>query len=520
MSFATLLRDTVGAHGDRVAVTSGEIHRTYSELWAAACRLANALLSLGLRAGDRVATLGDNSDGSIEISCGLALAGLVRCPMYTQNPSAVHLYMLNAVEAAALIVEGAYYPEVSGRLAEAPSVRQVIVRGEPRDGTLSYADLVGGANDREPGVVVDEDAPHIIRFSSGTTGRPKGILHTARGWKAMGREFQQALPRFTADDAYLAAGPLSHAAGLLSWPVISSGARHVIMPKFDVDEFIELVAQERCTLTLLVPTMIQRIVNHPDASRHDLSSLRAIFYGAAPISERTLTDAIRLWGPVLHQLYGQSEAPAITVLPARHHDDGDKDAARWRRSAGRPTSNTTIKILDDNDRELPVGGVGEICARTPGMMREIWRDPIATAERMTPDGYVRTRDVGSLDQDGFLYLSDRKEDLIISGGFNIWPAEVENALCSHPAVLEAAVVGVPDENWGETVLAAVVLRDGCQADAADLIGWCRDRIGAVKKPTRIEFSKEPLPKSGVGKVMRRAIREKYWKDEVRAIRGA
>jgi len=518
--FTTALRDSCGRHADRVAVSFKGAGQTYRGLWSRSCRLANALLALGLRPGERVATLGDNNADSIEIVCGLALAGLVRCPMYVQNTPDVHLYMLNVVEAAALIVEHSYYDEIAPRLGEAPSLRHAIVQGDGRDGGCGYANIVASGADHDPGVTIADDDPYIIRFSSGTTGRPKGIVHTVGGWAAMGCEFQTSLPSFTPDDAFLVAGPLSHAAGLLSWPLILCGARHVVMSKFAVEDFVDLVELERCTLTLLVPTMIQLIVNHPAAADRDLSSLRAIFYGAAPISDRTLEDALRLWGPVLHQIYGQSEAPALTVLPARLHIGDAGPDQRRRRSTGQPTRNTRLKILDDDGAELPIGQAGEICARTPGMMQGIWGDPGATAERITPDGYLRTRDVGSLDDQGFLYLSDRKEDLIISGGFNIWPAEVENALCSHPAVMEAAVVGVPDEKWGETVLAVVVLRAGRQAGEAELMSWCRERIGAVKKPTRVEFSDEPLPKSGVGKLLRRSVRQKYWQGEERAIRGA
>jgi acyl-CoA synthetase (AMP-forming)/AMP-acid ligase II len=521
LDFVSALRRTTQQHGKRKAVTFAGAHQSYDALWERACRLANALRLLGLMPGDRVATLADNTADSVEIVCGLALAGLVRCPMYVQNPADAHLYMLNAVEARALIVDEEYYLDLRGFLVDAPSLRHIVVQGQGATAAIGYHDLISNGSTDEPAVRISVEDPYIIRFSSGTTGRPKGILHSVRGWAAMGHAFQAALPPIEPTDSYLVAGPLSHAAGLVSWPMISSGARHVIMPRFDAGEFIDLAERERCTMTLLVPTMIQLIVNHPAVAHKDLSSLRAIFYGAAPISERTLTDALELWGPVLHQLYGQSEAPALTVLPASCHvTNGCEPNLRYLRSAGRPTPHTEIKILDDDDLELPAGQAGEICARTPGAMLKVWGDPVTTADRFTDDGYIRTRDVGYLDEQGFLYLADRKEDLIISGGFNVWPAEVENALCSHPAVMEAAVVGAPDDKWGETVVAVVLLRDGFHASPTDLIAWCRGKIGPVKKPTRVEFSDGPLPKNGFGKLLRRVVREKFWQGESRAIRGA
>jgi acyl-CoA synthetase (AMP-forming)/AMP-acid ligase II len=275
-----------------------------------------------------------------------------------------------------------------------------------------------------------------------------------------------------------------------------------VMAAFDPERFVSLVEQERCTTTLLVPTMIQLVINHPAAATADLSSLRAVIYGAAPISERTLADARVLWGDVLYQMYGQSEAVPLTVLTPADHVDGRL------RSAGRPTPHCDIRILDPDGNDLPPGQVGEIAAKSPAAMAAIWRDPQATAERILADGSVLTRDMGYLDEDGYLFLADRKEDMIISGGFNIWPAELENALASHPSVAEVAVIGVAHDKWGETPRAVVVLRHGYDAGEQELIDWTRDRLGAVKRVTSVEFV-DKLPKSPLGKVLRRAVRDRY-----------
>lgn len=521
MNFGEILRKSSILYSDNTAIAYGEQRQTFKELYDRSCRLANGLLDLGVEPGDRVAVLEDNSTQSLERIGGLAAGGFVRAPMYTQNVADVHVYMLNLIGARALIVDEQHLKSVSDRLADVPTLEHVIVSGSEATEHQSYSELIENASSDHPRPQIDEGSNHIIRFSAGTTGRPKGIVHTQRLWLQLGNELALALPRIGEDDSYLAAGPLSHASGLLAWPLITNGASHVILGPFDPAKFLEIIETDRITLSLLVPTMIAAIANHPDAKKRELSSLRAMFYGASPITERTLKDALGAWGNIMYQLYGQSENVPLTVLTPRHHIiDGTEEERSYLRSAGRPTPNTLLRIVDDEGNEVPNGQLGEIAALGPGRMKEIWGDPEATAARVTSDGFVRTRDVGYVDERGFLFLADRMEDLIISGGFNIWPAEVENALASHPAVLESAVVGVPDEKWGEAVLGVVVLREGHEATEEELIEHCRELIGSVKKPARVEFVREPLPKSAVGKLVRRQVRERYWTDEDRQIRGA
>jgi acyl-CoA synthetase (AMP-forming)/AMP-acid ligase II len=291
--------------------------------------------------------------------------------------------------------------------------------------------------------------------------------------------------------------------------LMARGCSVVVMERFDPAAAAALIERERCTFTMLVPTMIQLFVNHPDVRSRDLSSLRVLLYAGSPITEQAIRDARALLGDVLYQTYGQSEGIPLTILtPADHARgiEGDRDILR---SAGRPTPNSLVRIIDDEGNELGPGEVGEIAMYTPGQMRGLWNNPEASAERFTPDGFVKTRDIGYLDANGYLFLADRKEDMIISGGFNIWPAEIENALASHPAVLEVSVFGVPHPKWGETPVAVVVLRDGAAATDTELIDWCRQEIGSMKKPTRVEFRTQTLPKSAVGKVLRRSLRDAF-----------
>ena len=520
-SFADILRKAGTLYETRTAVVYGDRRLTYGELFERSCRLANTLCEQGVRPGDRVATLAENLSTSCEEITGLALGGFVRSPMYTQNPVEVHLYMLNLTGARALIVQDRYWEELAPHIHEAPTVKTILVHGGGGGRSLEYDWTIQEASSKDPLVSVSPHDVHIVRFSAGTTGRPKGICHTVGGWLAMGNEYSLGLPPLQALDRQLVAGPMSHASGLLVWPMIANGACHVIMPEFDAAQFLDLVESQRCTRAILIPTMIRILVDHPDVTRKDLSSLVAIYYGAAPIAEKTLHDARAIWGNIMYQLYGQSECLPISVLsPAYHRPEGTDRERAWLRSAGRPFPNVAVRIVDDDGKELPVGEMGEIVAFSPGGMKEIWNDPEATSKRFTADGWVRTRDIGYLDEDGFVYIADRKEDMIISGGFNIWPAEIENSLYSHPAVQEACVVGVPHEKWGETPKAVVVLKEGARATESELIDWCREQVGSVKKPASVDFSDEPLPKSPVGKMLRRLVKERYWEGHQRAVFGA
>jgi acyl-CoA synthetase (AMP-forming)/AMP-acid ligase II/ABC-type branched-subunit amino acid transport system permease subunit len=512
MDFPSLLRKSCRMHRDnRVATFEGH-HQTYGQLWERSCRLANALHSLGVQPGDRVALLGDNRLESVELVTGLALGNFVRVMLYTQNTASVQAYALDLVGATACIVDEKYAGDVLAIAGQVSSLKHVVVIGTPSlgSGAHSYEEMLANTTPTDPQVPVKPSDDHVIRFSAGTTGKPKGILFTTAGWISHCQNNQLYGAAMDEDSAFIAAAPMSHASGLPLWQVIMKGARFVIMSAFDPTRYLETIERERCTHTLLVPTMIQMVAAVPNAKDYDLSSIKAVLYGAAPITEKALRAGLDLWGNIMYQLYGQSEClDGAVLLPRYHRPDGDEREQRWLRSAGRPAPGSIITIRDDDGHELPTGEVGEICMKTPAHMKGIYGDPVATAARFTADGAVRTRDMGYLDDDYFLYIVDRKEDMIISGGFNIWPLEIENALSAHPDVQEVAVVGVPDEKWGEAVLAAVVLTEGSTVTEEELIAWAREKVGPVKKPKRIVVASQPLPKSPVGKLLRRQVREVY-----------
>ena len=489
-------------HGDRVAVRLGAEEQTYAELYERACRLANGLASLGVAPGEAVATLAANRLESVEEVVGIALAGAVRVPLYTHNPPAVHRHMLETSGARVLIVDAAQLAAAE-ELSSIPGLT-IVVHDADVPGTKSYATLLD-APAVDPDVPADDEAPFVIRFSSGTTGLPKAIMHREPSYRALGEALADLL-HLDAHAVQIVAGPMSHVSGVLIWPMLARGGTQIIMQRFDPEAF---VAQVRvgATHSILVPTMIQDILEVPGVDAAALASLRCIGYGGAPIDEQLLRRAIDVFPPVFVQLYGQSEVMPISSLPKSAHDPGDPGFSAGRlRTAGYPAPGVALRIVDDAGNDLPPGEIGEIAVRAEWVTDGLVGGSLE--ERLLPDGSLLTRDMGWVEE-GLLVVADRKDDMIISGGYNIWPKEIEDALAAHPAIESAAVFGVPHARWGETPVAVVRAHPGVEVTEEALVEWCRDRVGSVKKPTAIVVQDEPLPRNGTGKVLRRELRRAY-----------
>lgn len=506
MIIADLLRRSCQIHSSNVATTDVTGSLTYGEVWERSVRLVNALRSLGVRPGDRIATLGVNAVTTLEEMIGLAIGGYARTALHAMNAGEIHAYMLAHVGARALIVQAEYFAEFRHCF---DSVEHVIVHSAP-PGALDYEQLLASASPDDARVPVSGDDVIHLAFSSGSSGRPKPSVHTQDSWMHVTTDHVVIMPRLRQSDVYLAAAPLTHGASTLLYGLLAHGARVHMMPSFDAGEALRLIERERCSLTVLVPTMLQMLLTHPDLQTRDLSSLRAVVYAGAPISVATARAAQAVLGPVLYQVYGQSECLPATVLTPEDHAVGVGENAALLRSAGRACLNSSVRILDANGGDAGFGEVGEIVLHTRGRMREIFNDPGSTEARLTADGFVRTGDKGYLDADGYLFIVGRIDDMIISGGVNIWPAEIETVLVEHPAVEEAVVVGVPHSKWGETPHAVVTLRSGETTSERELIGYCRGRLGSMKKPTAVVLSTEPLPRNAVGKVSRREVKRLYW----------
>lgn len=513
--FSDMMRAAAKQYGERPAVIFDEAQFTHREVYERACRLANLLRDHGVQQGEGVASLGRNQLSSIEELGAVALGGFVRSPLYLQDAPQRQAFMLQRVGSTALVVDGACWPPLAEALgAEGiAALKLVLVRGagtELAAPALDYEAALAGSPASDPHAEIDPDQTYVIRFSAGTTGMPKPIAHSQRAYCLANEEVLSSTAPLAPDDVYLAVSPYSHASGNLIWPFVRAGASHVLMSGgFDADMALELIERRRVTTLFLVPTMIQRLLSSPRCAATDLSSVRRIVYGAAPIPQDLIRRALDTFGDVLSQSYGQSEIVPITCLtPADHRAEAEQPTGRLA-SSGRPTPNTAVRIEGVDGTILPAGEVGQIVGRSPGAMQGIYGDAAATAERITADGWVRTGDLGRLDEEGFLFVVDRMDDMIISGGFNIAPSEIEDALNLHADVVEAVAFGVPDPKWGSAPVAVVRLDSASTLGSEALIEWCRERVGPVKKPTRILVVGEPLPVNPAGKLMRRVARDLY-----------
>ena len=505
-------------YGPREAVVDGERRLRFSDVYERSRRAANALIGSGLEPDDRVAKLMRNRAEIIEINFGVAMAGGASLNLHGRNVLKEHVHMLNDSESAFLILDEAHKEYAEGIKEECPALRAIIAVGWEGAGVTAYEEWLQKSSGREPGVVLGPDSLFHLHYTSGTTGTPKAVVNTHRTHVAWLAKFFRNLDyRMGAQDSMLHAGPMTHASFNFIEPTFLRGARNVVMPAFEPELFLEMAEKERATTTYLVSTMVQRLIECGQLASADLSSLHTITYGAAPISEENLRHAIEQVGPIFRQTYGLTEArqPIAILDPWDHMVDGTPGERARLASCGRVAAGVELELLDDDDRPVATGEMGEICVRGDYAMARYWNNPEATAETMR-NGWVHTGDLAVADEEGYLYIVDRKKEMIITGGFNVYPSEVERALCRHPAVLEALVIGVPDEQWGEAVMAMVVLRPGETPEPSDIIDFTQQEIAGFKKPKHIEFLSE-IPKNPQGKVLRREIREKHWEGRTRRV---
>ena len=512
MDVRSLMRRSALFHADQIAVIEGDTRLTYDEAWRRGLQMANALLAAGLESGDRVAVLEDNTYESVDFFCGAAAANVVRVPLYPRNSREAHRHMLDHTGCRAAVVSQSHAPALEGLEHEVASLEQIIVRDE------GYEDWLAGFPEADPDPTVAEDDIFIIRHTGGTTGPSKGVAYTHKTWLDAGRDWFFAFPPVQKGDVCQHAGPISHGSGYFFTPMWLSGGVNLLVKEFDPATVVETMERERVAYGFLVPTMLNAIAREATAADRDWSNLKVLQVGGSPIADDTALLARDVFGDVLFQGYGQTEAVPITMMgPTEWFSE--VEGSNPLRSAGRPLPFGDLAILDpDTQAELPLGAEGEIAIRCDGQMAGFWKNPTATAERMHA-GWVLSGDIGRLDSNGYLYVLDRKDDMIISGGFNIWPAELENVLTDHPAVIEAAVFGVPSDRWGESPYGVVTIAEDALVTADELIELCAARLGSYKKPVAIELTTEPLPKSPVGKLARKQLREPHWYGHDRRVSG-
>jgi acyl-CoA synthetase (AMP-forming)/AMP-acid ligase II len=517
MDLRTLVTLAARRHRTRTAVVDEGRRFTFAETQERVNRLANGLDRLGLRKGDRVASLQFNSHETIEVDLACVVGGLARVLLNARAAVDDHAYVINDCGARALV----FGPEFSGLVEELrgtlPAVEHFIATRGPGPGSVEYEDLLEKSSRDEPGVTVDGEDLHSLYYTSGTTGRPKGVMLSRRNWLALVRNHLIDIFHPLVEDVLLHAAPMSHASGAFVIAHWVRGIPQVILPRWDDAACLAAIDRERVATVFLAPTMVIRLLNHPDLPRRDVSSLRNVVYGGAPMPVERLKEALDRFGPVFRQGYGLWEAPQLitTLAQEEHATGGDPRQLARLASAGRPLTFTEVRVVDEADRPVAPGERGEIVSRGDHVMLGYWQRPDATAE-VLKGGWLHTGDVATVDEDGYIYIVDRKKEMIISGGSNIYPREVEEVLCTHPAVLEAAVIGIPDDTWGETVRAVVTLRPGCAATEAEILAWCRDRMAGYKRPRSAEFVTE-LPKSAYGKILRREVRDRYWHGRSRRV---
>jgi long-chain acyl-CoA synthetase len=490
---------------DRRAIVADDRTVTYAELDDRSSRVAVALASRGIGRGDRVAFLSLNRIEYYETMLGAAKVGAVTVPInWRLAPSEVGAVLADA-SPALLVIEAELLPLVEGAPTGLGPDRTFVVGSV--DGYEGWSDVVDAASPFDPVVDVDDTDVMWQLYTSGTTGQPKGVMLMHRNLLSIVDGLTDAW-HFDPGCVVYVPYPSFHAVGT-AWPILTlhRGGTVLLRRAFDPVDFLDAVDRERVTLTMMVPAVLNMVLDAAANAGADLSSLRHIVYGAAPISQSVLSRAIELMPMCeFHHAYGLTESTGtVTTMQWHEHRVGQERM----RSCGRPLPWVEMKLVDPNDgRDVAEREVGEVWMRGPTVMKGYYGRPDETAETVT-DGWLHTGDAGYVDEDGYLYLTDRVKDMIISGGENIYPAEVENVLFEHPGIREAAVVGVPHERWGETVLAVVVARPGVELDPAEVITFCRDRLAHYKCPTRVELRDEPLPLNPTGKVLRRELRSLY-----------
>ncbi|HEY4171133.1 MAG TPA: AMP-binding protein [Reyranella sp.] len=484
---------------------------TYRETYTLIGRLQAGMAAAGLRKGQTVAFLSANSATAWCAGVAAQGLGLIITWLHPLGSLSDHLDVVEDAEADALVVDPASHAQRGGELAAgAPRLGIVLSLGKADFGRdlLAAAEKIGEAS---PVDLASADAYSIINYTGGTTGKSKGAIRRHRassdGVLAVSADFE-----FPATPRYLAAAPITHVSGTKVLPSFMRGGEVHLLKGFDPEKFLATIEREKINLTLMVPTMIYVLLDHPKLDRTDLSSLELLLYGASPMSPTRLVEGLERIGPVFSQLYGQTECYPVSVLRKEDHDARRPELFG---SCGFPLASVTVTLRDADNNEVKPGEPGEICVRSTHAMEQYWKRPEQTAETFKGD-WLHTGDVARADERGYLYIVDRSKDMIVSGGFNVYPREVEDVISSHPGVAMVAVIGVPHEKWGEAVTALVVAKPGASPAPEALMQLVKDRKGGTHAPKQVEFV-EALPLTAVGKVDKKVLRARYWEGRERMV---
>lgn len=509
---------------DKVALVFENRSTTYAE-WNIYCnQVANGLSASGCRTASRIGFIGKNSDHYFEVLFGAAKAGAVLVPLNWRLAAREIEYILRDAEIEFLFTEQEYIEKIEAVRESLPSLKQVIVMTGNQEGYVTYDAWRNQQSIEETAIASEPDDVVLQIYTSGTTGFPKGVQLSHRNFYvlpqalALGPNPDDPLWEWNvwnSDDTGLVTMPCFHISGS-GWAIIGlyNGACNVVLREFGEEAVLDAIQEHKITKLILVPTAMQMVIQHPKSKQVDFSSLKYMCYGASPIPLGLLRDAIQTFDCQFVQMYGLTETTgAVTFLPAADHDVNGNERMR---SAGLACFGVELKVAGEDGKEVPRGETGEIMTRSETIMKGYWNLPEETAQVIGSDGWFRTGDAGYMNKDGYVFLQDRVKDMIVSGGVNIYPAEIESALYSHPGIDEIAVIGVPDEKWGEAVKAIVVPKLGIDVEKESILEFAREQIAGYKIPKSIEFVKE-LPRNASGKILKREIRKKYWEGQERNI---
>jgi acyl-CoA synthetase (AMP-forming)/AMP-acid ligase II len=490
---------------------------SYEELDKRTNRLARGFYALGMEKGDRVAIQAWNRPEIAETEVACYKAGMVRIPINARLSPAETSGILNNAEVQTILADRQHLEPLLETRRSLETVRNFIDLDGALPGAQSFEKFLAGSRDDGLEVEVGAEDLAVLTYSSGTTGKLKGIMQSYGNRMAMIRKalmFPEV--RIRPGDTFIHVGPITHVSGMLLMPLFFTGGCNLILNRFDLDMLLETIQREKVNYTMVVPAMINFLLAYPKATQYKFDSLKGIFYGAAPIAPARVEQAIDLFGPILFQGYGMSETTSfVTVLTAGEHSAALKNNPGRLGSCGRPVFETEVRVVNEKGEEVSPGEMGEITARGPDIMKGYYKDPELTGKTIV-NGWIQSGDMAKVDEEGYIYIVDRKTEMIISGGFNIYPSEIEQVLYRHPAVLEACVLGVPDDKWGEAIKAVVVLKKGESATEEVLIEHCRAALSGYKKPKSVDFVAE-LPKNPNGKIARKTVKEKYWAGKDRRV---
>jgi acyl-CoA synthetase (AMP-forming)/AMP-acid ligase II len=519
MYFYQALQRNATIFSNNIGTSFGDRERTWKEVEQRVAKLAGALVEHGVGQENHVAILAMNSDRYFEYYNAIPWIGGVVVPLNIRWSIKENIYSLENSQSSVLFVDDAFL-EMGKELAKQCEKIQVIIYmgdGETPAGMLNYEQLIEHADAIVP---VENDYSKLagIFYTGGTTGFPKGVMLSHTNLWSSSIVVTAEMGLNVAGERYLHAAPMFHLADVgVSYAMVIGGLSQVFVPYFEATSVIEAIEHKQVNHVLLVPTMVTMMLATPALDNADFSNLKHIIYGASPMPEGTLIAAMEKMSSVKFiQAYGQSElSPVISILPSEYHVLEGPNAGKLR-SAGRPAYCVSVEIRDENGKVLPTGKVGEIVASGPNSMLGYWNNSEQTAATLI-DGWVLTGDAGYMDKDGFIFLVDRLKDMIVTGGENVFSAEVENALSHHPAIQESVVLGIPSEQWGESVHAILRLNEGLEVTDEEIFNHCREYIAGYKVPQSIEIRTEAFPITGAGKIMKNELREPYWLNETRAI---